>query len=559
MINIKRFLKGFKRYNQNQTKYICIAYLKVELRAKEIKQRIYRTNFKKMDYNQFEIPYDCINILDNQVKTNIQKIKNETYRFDNQFIKQRWYTEKVSQLRAQNIKYEQMKSQRKTRIQKGLEPRMLNKLNNEIDKISKLQGIAEIEEFKINYDKYTNENDTILETIRKDFKLDQMDLKYINSFEDFQNKFNSKIHFEIITDAPYMGLYYGKSNYQDTYAFANIRYIKQNGNIIPIGFIIQNQMSSLLESIFEEVMDNGEKYFNRDVSSTDIMLFQNIGVINVYVLFLEQIVLKIFKDKDEFYVSEVDSQYAEGYQIGLVCRNVGNGYQQNATVEQKFKGPIFFVKNNDHNCLYAAIIATFTKKSKTVDKKHIFQLGAKPYAMATIVFDAGKALQTYLDKPLDKTQARNQYLQYFTHMLINEINKDAEELADTEILIRAERYLNIKIRVTEVNKVNDLYPNSEMELLLVLCSGHYNVIMDFKQCINTINPMHKEYIYCYQHQNLFHKKNQCYECTQAEEVATKYYCTFCNYSHVRSQDNKSYQCQNCRTQLHNTPDCKCLE
>eukprot|EP00702_Spironucleus_salmonicida_P001076 EST42367.1 Hypothetical protein SS50377_18101 [Spironucleus salmonicida] len=455
-----------------------------EDKTKQVKkqiQQIYRSNFKKIDYNQFEIPYDCINILDNQVKTNIQKIKNETYRFDNQFIKQRWYTEKVSQLRAQNIKYEQMKSQRKTRIQKGLEPRMLNKLNNEIDKISKLQGIAEIEEFKINYDKYTNENDTILETIRKDFKLDQMDLKYINSFEDFQNNFNSKIPFEIITDAPYLGLYYGKSNYQVTYAFAYIRYIKQNGNIIPIGFIIQNQMSSLLESIFEEVMDNGEKYFNKDVKNIDVMLFQNIGVINVQVISPEQIVLKIFKDKDEFYVSEVDPQYGEGYQIGLICRNVGHGYLENATLEQKFKGSIFFVKNNDHNCLYAAIIAEFIKKSKTVDKKHIFQLGAKPYAMTTIAFDAGKALQMYLDKPSDKAKAINQNLYYFTHMLINEINKDAEELADTEILIRAERYLNIKIRVAEVNKVNDLYPNSEMDLLLVLCNGHYNVIMDFKQ------------------------------------------------------------------------------
>ncbi|KAH0573035.1 hypothetical protein SS50377_25153 [Spironucleus salmonicida] len=239
-------------------------------------------------------------------------------------------------------------------------------------------------------------------------------------------------------------------------------------------------MSSLLESIFEEVISDGEKYFNRDVSSTDVMLFQNIGVINIQVLFPEQIVQNVFKDKDEFYVSEVDPQYGEGYQIGLICRNVGHGYQGNATLEQKFKGSIFFVKNNHNTCLCTAIIAVFTKKSKIVDKKHIFQLEGTPYAIATIAFDAGKALQMYLDKPSDKTKTRNQNLYYFTHMLINEIRKDAEGLADTEILIRAERYLNIK-KVAEVNKVNDLYPNSEMELLLVLCNGHYNVIMDFKQ------------------------------------------------------------------------------
>eukprot|EP00702_Spironucleus_salmonicida_P004976 EST46267.1 Hypothetical protein SS50377_13723 [Spironucleus salmonicida] len=164
-----------------------------------------------------------------------------------------------------------MKIQLKTIIQKGLEPRMLNKLNHEIDKISKLRYVSQIQEPEINYDKYTNENDNIIETIRKDFKLDQMDLKYNNSFEDFQNSFNINILFEIIIDAPYIGLYYGKSNYQDKYAFANIRYFKQNGNIIPIGFLIQNQITSLLESIFEEVMDNGQKYFNRDVQNTEVV------------------------------------------------------------------------------------------------------------------------------------------------------------------------------------------------------------------------------------------------------------------------------------------------
>ncbi|KAH0572029.1 Transmembrane domain-containing protein [Spironucleus salmonicida] len=288
--------------------------------------------------------------------------------------------------------------------------------------------------------------------------------------------------------------------------------------------------------------------------------FSNIGIKQVLEINIDDLVESLFEVFEMFYkmFNEWDPTYDYGFQIGLLRKNSGNAYEEDKQIKYLYKRSIFFVRNNDEKCLYAAIISASIKKTTYCQWQIYFQ------NQQLNIHDSQRCIQSWkiTQKLFNKCKSYNLY--FFTQLLFGFISIVGDDLSGEEIVQRAGSVFELNIlRLTLANQ-NDILPSRTEDLLLVQnktanYKGHYNVIMEYKQYVNTIKPLYKDYNYCYQHRLFTYRRNKCKNCVLVGAVDQEYYCQLCCYKHELDQNNMNHQCENCNIRVNHEPNTKCLK
>ncbi|CAL6102645.1 Conserved_hypothetical protein [Hexamita inflata] len=188
----------------------------------------------------------------------------------------------------------------------------------------------------------------------------------------------------------------------------------------------------------------------------------------------------------------------EGIQFQMFFKEQGGKYISNPVFEKKFSKALYFVRNNDDACLYAALFLAYVYKMRAIT------LGEVEYKFSQN--DFMRKLQKYQDN-------QNQNLFHFTQLLINELQ--INEPYDNQIIRSFESHFQKRVLIINQNEEMSNLPDSPDQLILYKTNEpHYTVVTSYTAFIGNINAKFdsKYYSYCYQHQNWFDKKYKCKHC-----------------------------------------------
>jgi hypothetical protein len=175
----------------------------------------------------------------------------------------------------------------------------------------------------------------------------------------------------------------------------------------------------------------------------------------------------------------------------------GGMYIPDAIKEAHLKSCVFFVRNDDNNCLYAALFLAYAYKRK------YFQLDNLKHEFNSKHFETGRALSNY------NVTSKTFNLRYFT-LKLKALLECYDNATDEQVIAAFERMYEVSVCVLH----EDAFKFEAVSSADYLCllrqtqpTPHYNVLTDFVTYARLANDKYKQYNYCYEHMHWFYRKN----------------------------------------------------
>jgi hypothetical protein len=251
------------------------------------------------------------------------------------------------------------------------------------------------------------------------------------------------------------------------------------------------------------------------------------------------------KDKYESEQNEQAAFTAHGIPFRMyIAKFNGGRYIADDVKEAHLKSCVFFVRNEDDNCLYAALFAALAYRDRKVvidNTEHTFDKHD---------FERDRSMSNY------NVQSKTRNLRYFTLKLKELLDQD-DNATDDQVIAAFEATYNVSVCVVHEDAFSFEAVTSASQLCLLRQMQpypHYNVLTNFVTYARLVNQKYTQYNYCYEHHDWYDRKRnkQCEKC-----VTNQKFCCYCRMFHeIADVDSTpSFKCATCDKLLHTKGCC----